>query len=618
MRWLWLGIALLGCGPKIANDRPSSDVVKHLPATLEAARPADGDPKSIKIRVYVDPGVRATASWRAEVGDQIDYASQLLVPLSGARLEVESFKDWDRAGDPSTALQALVELDKGDDVTWVIGYVTAGDTASKAMSELGMAEPLGRHLIVRGWAEKAETTALAATLPDMREAERVEVLAAHRRHKQTVVLLHMLATTLGAVHETDTTWIQHPTYSARQSGFSERNRELITLGIAERLIGTTDQNLAKRLLESIEKSAFGGWIATSHEEVTRRLRNVIDAAKSGQTAAAVPTAAYDQYVRIKELARQGKPADALIELDNLLIAYPGNAAMHQLKCEIMLAARDQLGAPAGKPPAKPAPKAKSPGLDAARAACQKASDLAPGDPTPHLAVAAVLAQAEDFQGARDELVLAEAKVGNLKDGAEDAWKKVIAMYRDMGALTWTEQAIAKANLTDDPIAQLVAQKRARYGVPAGAKFVRPEQEAALVAAIRGALDLIYASKYGDAERAIAAGEKRWPGAPGFAAARCDLALRLGQLDGARAACGKALAGDPNDSWALYLSAVLSLKTAAGTRQGIDQLKKAIAVDPELGQAWRTLAKAYQRTKDKAAYEQLAKDYQVRFGQPLPP
>jgi hypothetical protein len=104
MRWLWLGIALLGCGPKIANDRPSSDVVKHLPATLEAARPADGDPKSIKIRVYVDPGVRATASWRAEVGDQIDYASQLLVPLSGARLEVESFKDWDRAGDPSTAL----------------------------------------------------------------------------------------------------------------------------------------------------------------------------------------------------------------------------------------------------------------------------------------------------------------------------------------------------------------------------------------------------------------------------------------------------------------------------------------------------------------------------------
>ena len=46
--------------------------------------------------------------------------------------------------------------------------------------------------------------------------------------------------------------------------------------------------------------------------------------------------------------------------------------------------------------------------------------------------------------------------------------------------------------------------------------------------------------------------------------------------------------------------------------------RSVTSDPELGQAWRTLAKAYVRTKDKAAYEQLAKDYQAKFGTPLPP
>ena len=188
----------------------------------------------------------------------------------------------------------------------------------------------------------------------------------------------------------------------------------------------------------------------------------------------------------------------------------------------------------------------------------------------------------------------------------------------MGSLTWTEEAIVKAKLEKDPVAIKVQQTRARYGVPSGAKFVAVEQEAALVAAIRKALDLVYASKYGEAEKAISTAEKKWPGAPGLAATRCDLALRMGQVDPARAHCNRALTGDPNDSWALYLSGVIALKTAAGTAQGIEQLKKALDVDPELGQAWRTLGKAYVRTKDKAALEKLSKDYEAKFSQPLPP
>jgi tetratricopeptide (TPR) repeat protein len=603
MRWAVLfAIALGACGGPKLQERSAGQVSKHLPATLEAERPRDGEPRTVKVRVHVDAGARAQARWREEITDQIDYASQLLTPLCGIRLAIDTVQEWTRAGEPGTALGALAELDRGegDDVAWVIGYITPGDTAAKAMSELGSAEPLGKHVVIKAWAEKPETDALVSILPDLKEAERVEVIGAHRRHKQTAVLLHMLATSLGAIAETDPAWLKHPTYSPKMTGFSERNRELMGLAIDDRLAGGTPQTAARKLVDAIEKSPWGGWITADQDEVTKRLRNVLDAARAGKTAADVPAAAYDQYSRIKELARRGKADDARAELDNLLVAYPGNAAMHQLRCEIFL---------------------RSPGVadKATRTACARASEVAPGDPSPHIAVAEALARTGDLVNARAELSMAEAKIPNLKAGAAEAWKRVIGMYQGMGALTWTEEAIAKAGLERDPVAQQVAQVRARYGVPKGAR-IPPDQEPALVAAVRASLDLVYGSKFAEAEKAITAAEHRWPNAAGLAGARCDLAFRQGQVDAARAACARAIAIDPKASWALYMAGVIALRdtSAAGSRAGIDRLKQAIAADPELGQAWRTLAKAYARAKDRPALEQLGKDYAARFGQPLPP
>jgi predicted Zn-dependent protease len=185
-------------------------------------------------------------------------------------------------------------------------------------------------------------------------------------------------------------------------------------------------------------------------------------------------------------------------------------------------------------------------------------------------------------------------------------------------LTWTEEAIAKAKLENDPVAAHAAQTRARFGIPRGAKFVTPDKEAALVTAIRGALDLVYQNKFGEAERALAAADKQWPNAPGLLAARCDLAFRMGQIEPAREACARALAADAGDSWALYLLGVLLLRDAGTTNAGIAKLKQAIEIDPELGQAWRTLARAYARGNDKAALDQIGKAYLAKFGQPLPP
>jgi predicted Zn-dependent protease len=482
----------------------------------------------------------------------------------------------------------------------VIGYIAPADAASKALGELALAHVLDRHVVVRGWPEKAEVDALTGKLPDAKDRQRAEVIAAHRRHKQTVALLHGLAASAGAIDEADPTWLQHPLYSPKQSTFSDRDRELIQIAIDGVLAETAMPQLAHDLLEAIEKSEWGGWIPTSHDEVVTALRNIVDQAKQGKTAADVPTAAFDQYERVQQLAKRGEIPQALVELDNIMSAYPGNAAMHQLKCEIMLA--------------KPGVADRT-----TRTACARAAELAPGDPAPHFAVGEALAATGDVAGARVELVTAEHNIANLKTGGDAAWHRLVTAYATMGALTWTEDAAAAAKIERDPLLEMVARTRARYGVPRGLKIVAPEREGALVADTKAAIALVDSNKFGEAARALDAADKRFAGSPGLATARCDLALRQAQLDIARAACARALAKQPDESFALYLSGILALRdtTAHGTTAGVAKLKRALEVDPDLAQAWHALAKASVRAKDDAALDELRASYQKRFGTPMP-
>src|SRR5262245_46198552 len=169
---------LAACGGPQIQERKVADLTKLGPATLETHQPKDGDPREAKVRVWADAGVRAMPHWKEDITEQVDYAGQLLTPLLGVRLKIDAFKDWTRSGDAHDALRELAAADDGKEAAWVIGYVTPDENASKAMAELGNAQVLGRHVVVRGWAEKPEVDALASALPDLKPAERNEVIAA--------------------------------------------------------------------------------------------------------------------------------------------------------------------------------------------------------------------------------------------------------------------------------------------------------------------------------------------------------------------------------------------------------------------------------------------------------
>src|SRR4029079_1578296 len=115
-----------------------------------------------------------------------------------------------------------------------------------------------------------------------------------------------------------------------------RNRALLQHSIDRRLAGEEDAIVAHELNEAIEKENWGGWIAADREEVLENLHAIMLASNAGRAAPDVPVAAVEQLEHIDALAKRRDFANAVAELDNLLIAYPGNAALFAKKCELML------------------------------------------------------------------------------------------------------------------------------------------------------------------------------------------------------------------------------------------------------------------------------------------
>jgi tetratricopeptide (TPR) repeat protein len=609
--WVVGGALLAGClispvipigSGKSSNEVQRENITKLFPAQLSARGTWKGEVRVARLRVWADDEYRAqNVRWQHGFDEELDYANQVMTPMLGVRLEAE-YRQWDRHA-PTDSLEshlaALTELDDGDDVVWVVGLTSSQSLVSGSFDLIGLAAVVDRHVVVRGYADLEERKVFERAFRDIGEQERAQVLEARRRHKTTCVLIHELAHSLGALHEVERDWVMNASYSHRAAQISDRNRELMLITLEDRLkprSARDPRGTAQRLLATLD-SGWAGWDPNDREMLTGQLRQMGPQAATG--IAGVPAPVAEQYRHAEQLLARGDHRGAQAVIEPMVAAYPAHAELRLLGCRVELA---RGGAKDGK----------------AIAACERA--IALGDARTAIKVAAARMEAGDAAGARAALTAVEAQLAKLP--ARDAgagWLALAAQYRAMNAVTWAEAAFARSGAgpdADPDTATWIAETRIRYGIPrdgAAWKLV-PDDDAAAVVAVHAILAKSNEGNYGAAGKLAAAAEKRWPGLPGVLTARCDVAYRSGAFPTARAYCTRAIAKGPS-SWALYLLGVIELQSEgrAATKAGIERLRAAIEIDPELRQGWRTLGKAYERAGMTEERHQLRVAYQTRFG-----
>jgi hypothetical protein len=222
-----------------------------------------------------------TLDWQHDVRDVVSAASDVLVEATGARLELVSIETWTTPGpedDLDVVLQSLAQRDAGDGVDVLIGLVGGLPKFTTSFHDLGRGEILGRHVVIRAATDLAEHDVVDVSLDELSLSERLDLVAERRRHRAIAVLLHELAHTLGAVHETSAGSVMQPTYSPKTSGFGPGASALLLASIAHRADPNTvdaTRAMANDLLAVYEGPTSASWVAPERASIIARLKSFL-------------------------------------------------------------------------------------------------------------------------------------------------------------------------------------------------------------------------------------------------------------------------------------------------------------------------------------------------------
>lgn len=602
-----LMLACWGSKPSAYNPFTAGPSAKELmPARLTAGGSFSGEVRTMRVRIYADHEHRAQFRiWKTRFRTQLDLANQILIPELGVRLEVASFETWTRQSSDARIQEMLKELearDSGADVEWVIGLVSALSSVTTRMHALGASRPLGRHIILRGYNDMAERKVLGEKFDE-------SLAVAYREHKQATLLLHELGHTLGAMHVVgDHNDLMSPAYHKDIQGFSPQNMDVMRTVVEARLLAADQRSRAgealalQQHLDSVPR--WEGWVGTDYEEMRAWLKEMAAMQPAEQDApqarSGIPSEAKTMFIRIQGLARSGKVDEALGELDGLIQAYPAHVELRLLACQLWLK--------------------KEGATQAAMDQCRRVGELDAGNVAGELLLAEVHVRDGRLVDANASLRSAVDRMAAAREQRQESWNTLLSMYQAMRSVTWAEEAMARAPSSVDVSAfrAWALSTRRRYGLPPSGQRhkITPEREAEYLAEVRVVLDLVYAKELDKARKLAQKGLKAFPDAPGLLGALCDLEYRARHFDAARSRCARAIHGYDEASWPRYLMGIIELRSQRNA-SGIAHLEKAIAMDPDLRQAYHALYQAYQRVKNKDGQQALHESYYNRFQMPIP-
>ncbi len=611
----------LGCTPKVFEESSGAKLARTLePTELEATPTQGGAIGTARVRVYVDDGYKAQSpDTSTKIRLLFQRTNRVLEPTTGLRLEVVDIRPWTAGGDGidlQRSLDDLAALDPATDVDFVFGMLDALNRASTDLHELGRAQILGRHAVVRGLADAVEVAALDKRMRTLSADDRQALFSRRKRHKEEAILLHEVGHLLGAPHVTGAADLMSPSYGHHQKGFARDMADFmrqVARARMERKKGLAAREWGKAL------ALMRGHGAEDWNEDEKAL---IEAALQGLAQGGGDEGAVGEIIgegvragdrekfrAAERLLAAGQPEDAWEELEPLLDFYPDEPAVNRLACRLAASSsRDR---------------------SIVELRCRRAAEAAPGDAEPHLRLAQAYRAGGDSVKALAEARVALAAIeaaaaapADKKDPDADqraaARSKVAAelagLFRALGAVTWTEKAAALGGKPKE-IVEWARGTRVRFAMSAGGP-VPPEREAEYVAGLTAMLEDVYGRKFAEADRKAARLDRQFPRAAGVQAVRCDLEIRRNRYAEARARCREALRRDDAAAWAHYLTGLLD-KRERKLPAAAKHLERAIALDPTLKHAYQVVGEIYGQLGRAADRKRIADAYQARFNLALP-
>jgi len=225
-------------GGKSVHEVQHEEYGRVTPTSFAGHHEWAGEVSTARIRVWADDAYRAqNLHWQQTIEDQLEATNEVLAATFGVRL-VADYRVWQRHAPGASleeSLDALAELDGGEDVLSVVGLTSSISLVSATFEQLGCASVGGRHMIIRGYADVEERKVFEAEFTELSAEERDLLYKSRRRHKATAVLLHELGHNLGAEHVPTEDTLMHEAYSERSSAFDPQSHEVILAALDQRL-----------------------------------------------------------------------------------------------------------------------------------------------------------------------------------------------------------------------------------------------------------------------------------------------------------------------------------------------------------------------------------------------
>jgi tetratricopeptide (TPR) repeat protein len=580
---------------------------KRLENTSQA--PASGPRRTLRVRVYADADYRSQVlRWQPAIEAQLRRASAVTEGPLGVVFEVDSARNWDRAGgsqDLDAVLNQLEALDPGEDVDLVIGLVSALPIFTTSHHQLGVARLFGRHCVLRGMDNPEESKALLSVFTHLPDAEREALYRERKLHKETSVLLHEWAHTLGVFHVQDSQWMMSPGYEPSQAAFAPQTQQHLALSLRHLPQGRRDreaqQAWARELKALLTNTVWSDWEGPDKESALAWTDRVLAGHEPLGPEPASPLLPADRR-RLDEvlaLDKQGRVEVAVQQLEPLVQRYPRDEQVQVMACYLAV---------------RTAPK-----LPATRERCEGAITRFPHQVPLLMNLAALHIEAENHAEAQALLLKVRQHLESQSKSPAEQWAALAGLFRNAACVTWAEQAAAKApgNTDADQVLAWATRTRRWKALPVDAERsgVSAEREGEFIRAAKAVETWLEQEAMGKARTQLAALSKAYPRAGLVQVLQCELQLRSGQLGPARTACRKALAAHEESVQAHFLLGWMAANTRAG-QEARAHLERAVALEPAHTDAWKMLAEQYRTAGKSTELKDLQERYRTQFAREL--